>query len=111
MCAHVGGAVDGKAINEYYYALLAKPIRPTMSVVTVLFLLSYSAWLVHAQSATQCTPVSGQPGCVCDHPDGRIDLTKIANNDGTPRYIVAPSSSLCTESCSERGRWSLVHRG
>ena len=37
-----------------------------MSVVTVLLLLSYSAWLV---------------------PDGIIDLTKIANNDGTPMYI------------------------
>ena len=83
----MGGAVDGygKDINEYYYALLVKPIRPTMSVITVLLLLSYSAWLVHAQS--QCSPVSGKPGCVCQHPDGIIDLTKIASNDGTPRYI------------------------
>ena len=56
-----------------------------MLVITVLLLLSYSAWLVYPQS--QCQPVSGQPGCVCHHPDGIIDLTKIANTNGTPRCV------------------------
>ena len=27
----------------------------------------------------------GEASCVCDTPDGRIDLTPIANSDGTPR--------------------------
>ena len=35
---------------------------------------------------TRCKPVAGVKfGCVCDHPDGRIDLRPIANKDGTPK--------------------------
>ena len=33
----------------------------------------------------KCKPVPGAKSCVCEHPDGIIDLTKIANSDGTPR--------------------------
>ena len=74
----LGGATDDEYTMLRFNA---------MAVVTLLFLLSYSAWLVHAQDEpTQCPPVAGQPGCVCQHPDGIIDLTKIANCHGKPRY-------------------------
>ena len=63
-----------------------KPIRPEM-VRPMLFLLGYLAWLVDGQ-ARVCPRVSGQPGCVCQHPDGVINLTGIANNTGSPRYLV-----------------------
>ena len=32
-----------------------------------------------------CPPVAGAPGCVCDHPDGKIDVRPLANSDGTPK--------------------------
>jgi len=70
-----------------------------MAVVTLLFLLSYSAWLVEAQNATQCPPVSGQPGCVCQHPDGIIDLTKIANRNGKPRYSLRHFNGQTLQPC------------
>lgn len=31
--------------------------------------------------------VEGKASCVCDTPDGRIDLTSIANKDGAPRFV------------------------
>jgi len=36
-------------------------------------------------TGTRCTPIPGQPGCVCDGPKGKIDLTELANTDNTPR--------------------------
>ena len=66
-----------------------KQIRPEM-VRPILFLLGYLAWLVDGQ-ARVCPRVSGQPGCVCQHPDGVINLTEIANNTGSPRYIMEPN--------------------
>lgn len=38
----------------------------------------------HCQSGTACPTVLGSPGCVCDHPDGKIDLTSIANPTNSP---------------------------
>lgn len=37
-------------------------------------------------NSTRCKAINGAPKCVCKHPDGIIDLTKIANFDGMPRY-------------------------
>ncbi len=42
--------------------------------------------LVNGQATgTLCSRVDGAPGCVCDHPDGRIDVRPLSNSDGTPR--------------------------
>ncbi len=42
--------------------------------------------LVNGQATgALCPPVAGAPGCVCDHPDGRIDVRPLSNSDGTPR--------------------------
>lgn len=35
-----------------------------------------------------CKPPAGSPRCVCDTPDGRIDLSSIGNKDGTARYAM-----------------------
>ena len=87
---HVGGADvscnihNGIAISG---DINTKNSSPEMVRLTLLLLLGYSTWLVHGQ-ASVCPGVSGQPGCVCQHPDGVIDLTKIANNGGSPRYVL-----------------------
>ena len=62
------------------------PRSEMMVCLTLLLLLGYSAWLVHGQ-ATVCPRISGQPGCVCNHSDGVIDLTILANTE-IPRYAV-----------------------
>jgi len=51
-----------------------------------LAVLSYLVWIAGAQ--TTCPPISGKPSCVCQHPDGVIDLTPLANppTNGTPRF-------------------------
>lgn len=51
-----------------------------------LAVLSYLVWIAGAQ--TTCPPISGKPSCVCQHPDGVIDLTPLANptSNGKPRY-------------------------
>lgn len=36
---------------------------------------------------TRCTMKGGTPTCVCKTPNGTIDLTKIANFDGSRRYV------------------------
>lgn len=36
-------------------------------------------------TGTVCAPVAGAPGCVCDHPDGRIDVRPLSNSDGTAK--------------------------
>ena len=71
--------------NLHVRACTVKERSTKMAVLTSLLFLSCVAWLVRAQAGTQCTPIVGQPGCVCRHPDGIIDLTKIANTNGTPR--------------------------
>ncbi|XP_019851248.1 PREDICTED: uncharacterized protein LOC109581516 [Amphimedon queenslandica] len=38
------------------------------------------------QSLTRCSPPSGEPACVCKTHHGIINLTKIAQTDGTPRF-------------------------
>ena len=54
--------------------------------LTLLFLLGYSEWLIHGL-ATVCPRIFGQPGCVCNHSDGVINLTILANTE-SPRYAV-----------------------
>ena len=41
--------------------------------------------VVITRGQTPCSKIEGKPGCVCDTGDGIIDLTSIANNNGTPR--------------------------
>ena len=58
----------------------------SFKVLLALGCLQTYLFLVHGQaSGTQCPTVPGQPGCVCDHPDGKIDLTAFSNNDGKPK--------------------------
>lgn len=61
-----------------------------------LAVLSYLVWIVGAQ--TTCQSISGKPSCVCQHPDGIIDLTPLANppTNGTPRYkyMLNPTHTL-----------------
>ena len=60
------------------------------ALVLVLLLCSLYAGVSPAvgdPDGTRCEPVEGAPSCVCKTPTGGvIDLTKIANFDGTPRY-------------------------
>ena len=95
-------ALTRRGIEEKAYTLPVvcysklKQIHPEM-VRPILFLLGYLVWLVDGQ-ARVCPRVSGQPGCVCQHPDGVINLTEIANNTGSPRYIVTlmePNCLIC----------------
>lgn len=58
-------------------------IKSMMERVFLTILLLTCACSV-AKSQSACS-VPGQPSCVCDTPDGRIDLTSIANSDGTPK--------------------------
>lgn len=37
-------------------------------------------------TGTKCEAVEGAPSCVCKSPKGVVNLTKVANFDGTPRY-------------------------
>ena len=36
----------------------------------------------------RCKAVEGAPGCVCEHPDGLINLTSYTNDDGKPKYVL-----------------------
>ena len=36
----------------------------------------------------RCKAVKGEPGCVCEHPDGTINLTSSANDNGKPKYVL-----------------------
>ena len=38
-----------------------------------------------SQTGTPCPPVPGKPSCVCKSDKGIIDLTSLANTDGTAR--------------------------
>ena len=47
-------------------------------VLLALGYLQSCLFLVNGQATgTQCPPVPGEPGCVCDHPDGKLDLKRI----------------------------------
>ena len=48
---------------------------------TLLLVFSCSAWVIHGRSMV-CPRVSDQPGCVCQHPNGLINLTSITNTSG-----------------------------
>lgn len=37
-------------------------------------------------TGTPCRQIVNKPGCVCQAPNGRIDLTPLANNNRTARY-------------------------
>lgn len=36
-----------------------------------------------------CQPPLGEPSCVCETPDGAIDLTSLSSHDGSPRYHIS----------------------
>ncbi len=59
--------------------LLCKTLLAVGCLQMVIVLVSGQA------TGTLCPPVAGQPGCVCNHPDGKIDITSLANSNGTPR--------------------------
>ena len=61
--------------------LIMQKYNSIFLVVPLLNLVYLSA----GQTGTRCTPVPDRPSCVCNSPDGIIDLTKIASSDGTPR--------------------------
>ena len=61
-------------------------------LVTFLLLLHR----IHGQ--TKCSPPKGRPGCVCQTDKGLIDLTSIANTDGTPRYATVYLCSMQNDS-------------
>ena len=85
---HVGGAEPAIFMNDIAISrdiVYTEDSSSEMVRLVLLLLLGYSAWLVHGQ-ATVCQGVSNKPGCVCQHPDGVIDLTSIANSGGSPRY-------------------------
>lgn len=37
-------------------------------------------------TGTKCSAEVGSPTCVCETPDGVVDLTGLASTDGSPRY-------------------------
>ena len=61
-------------------------------MVSQSFLLSLLVWLhccVCVMGQEPCTRrPSGARSCVCQTDEGIIDLTTVANSDGTPRFVV-----------------------
>ena len=61
-------------------------------MVSQSFLLSLLVWLyccVCVMAQVPCTRrPSGTVSCVCQTDEGIIDLTSVANSDGTPRLVV-----------------------
>ena len=55
-----------------------------MSVFSAVCVLLF-ALVVPSLSQTLCPPVPGKPSCVCKSDKGIIDLTSLANTDGTAR--------------------------
>ena len=49
-----------------------------------------------------CPPIPGAPSCMCQHPDGIIDLRPLANVNGTARY-----KSSWIECCTQRQQIKL----
>lgn len=71
-------------------ALVDVCLKARNLMLTVLYvqLIGLSLIIVSAQppgNDTKCKAVPGQPGCVCDHPFGRIDLTPTADRYGKPK--------------------------
>ena len=68
----------------------AKPIHINIMARYVLYLallcLAEVNNSVEDPTGTRCRQIEGSPSCVCKTPTGEtIDLTKLANSDGTPR--------------------------
>ena len=74
----------GVACDLIFKGGLLKMEKLRCSLLPVL-LFAYVCCVKYTVTGQTTCNVVGQPSCICDTPDGRIDLTSIANNDGTPR--------------------------
>ena len=70
-------------------------VMSSLSCCLVTFVLLLHR--IHGQE--RCTPPKGRPSCVCETDKGLIDLTSIANTDGTPRYSTDPSTVVILVAC------------
>lgn len=66
--------------------------------VTVLALQAASALATPTGTRCPTAPKRYTETCVCDAPDGIIDMTTLANDDGTPRLV--NSTTKISVSCS-----------
>ena len=67
--------------------LLINELAASMDIlVLVLLCLCAVSSTAYDPDGTRCEPEKGAPTCVCNYQQhGTVDLTKLANMDGTPR--------------------------
>ena len=74
-------------------------VNTVLDTVTVAVILSlYSSALAQP---TQCPPVAGKPSCACQPPgEAIIDVSELANTNGTPRYVEVYISGSRGDMCT-----------
>ena len=80
---HLGGKWSGQMLimNVFNYKWACLGLLKKMHVA--VFLVSLLP--ICFGKLTRCSPPKGEPACVCKTHHGTINLTKLAQNDGTPK--------------------------